>query len=98
MMNVHKRREYQEAGREVMMESPAGQPWSGNKQRNTADDQDAEIGQRTPLPAGTFAGSLTARIVARDPQVLCRMHDGQHSCAVAVLRDLETFDQRNRGR
>src|ERR1700687_3511315 len=91
-MNVYQRRKNQEAGGEVVMENAAGQPWSGNKQSDSASDQNGEIGQGTPVAPGFFR-RLTAGIVTRNPQVLRGVHHSQNSGTVAALRNFQSFDQ-----
>ena len=61
VVNVNQRREDQKAGREVMMKRAAGQPRSGNEQRNAADNQHAEIRQRTPVARSLAASPAASR-------------------------------------
>ena len=92
-MDIDQRGEYQKAGAEITVEEPAGQPWSGNKKRNAASHQHCKIGKGPPT-ADTLGASLTASIVAGNPDVLGRVHDGKHSAAVAALREPQAFGDR----
>src|SRR5208337_5261194 len=73
VVNVHERSEDQEATREVVVEQAACQPRSRNKQSDAAGDQHSEISPWTPVPAALARG-LAPGIVARNPEILRRMH------------------------
>ena len=70
VVDIHQRREDQEAGGEVMMKRAAGQPRAGHKQRDAAEDQHAEIGQWPPVARRACSGYV--------PRLRRRLH-GAHS-------------------
>ncbi len=94
MVEVHKCSEDKKADAEIVVENAAGQPGSGDEQSDSPCDQHREISPWTPASTRGFR-RLTSGIVTRNPEVLRRVHDGQHAGTIAALWDLHSFDKRH---
>src|SRR5438270_14003989 len=92
MVQVDQRGEDQKAAREVEMKYMAGDPVRRNEQRDATQDQHCKIGQGTPALA--FLRGFMSSVIARDPEILRRVHLREHARAVAALRDAKSFLQR----
>src|SRR6516162_6919910 len=95
-MQIHQRGEDEEAGGEVVVKQLAGQPRSGDEQRDASCDKDAEVGEWPPIRPLLSVG-FTASVVAGDPEILCGVHHGQYARTEAALRNAKAFAQRQSG-
>src|SRR5579872_1370302 len=86
-MDVDERSEDQKTCREIEMKDAAHYPWARDEQRDATCKERDEVCRRPPvrLPGRTRFALL---IVAGDPDILRRVHDGKYAAAVARLRNV----------
>ena len=96
-MNIYQRSEKQEASREIEMEDEAGEPRAGNEECDSPDRENREISKRTPR-AVRCRRCFPLGVVAGDPEILRGMHYGKYASAIAALRNLESFQKRQKCR
>src|SRR5271156_471686 len=92
VVDVYQRGKYQETCGEIMVEQTAREPRAGDEQSYAADDQHSEVGPGAPV-AAILGRRLSPSIIARNPEVLRRVHNREYSRTVTALWNFQTFDE-----
>jgi hypothetical protein len=96
VVQIHQRHEDHETLHEVVAKEAARDPWAGDEEREATHDENRIVALEAKRRRAV--GCIAARVVARDPEVLRAVHEGQCTGAEIARGQIEATPGAEQGR